>query len=125
MDRRTVQLQVAGQSYKVVSSANEGDLLRLAATVSAKLLEVVPRGKVVPPQAMLLAAISLAHELEAERGKREALERRARDLLRRVLVRLDDALESGGEGGDSDDSSDDVGGNGDLTTDEEPAAPLT
>lgn len=102
MDRRTVQLQIAGQSYKVVSSANESDLLRLAATVSAKLAEVVPRGKPVPPQAMLLAAISLAHELETERGRREALERRSRDLLRRVLVRLDDALELP-EGHDEDD----------------------
>ena len=116
MDRRTVQLQIAGQSYKVVSSANEGDLLRLAATVSAKLAEVVPRGKAVPPQAMLLAAISLAHELETERAKREALERRSRDLLRRVLVRLDDALEP------SEDGDDDAEGEGDS---EEDRAPLT
>ena len=103
MDRRTVQLQIAGQSYKVVSSANEGDLLRLAATVSAKMSEVAPRGKVVPPQAMLLAAISLAHELEAERAKREAVERNARDLLRRALVRIDDALDLAEESSDEDD----------------------
>ena len=99
MDRRTVALQIAGQSYKVVSTAAESDLQRLAATVNAKLAEVSPRGRAAPPQAMLLAAIALAHELEEERAKREALERRARDLLRRVLVRIDDALEpfEGGE----------------------------
>ena len=95
MDRRTVALQIAGQSYKVVSTAAESDLQRLAATVNAKLLEVAPRNRPAPPQAMLLAAIALAHELEEERAKREALERRARDLLRRVLVRIDDALEVG------------------------------
>jgi cell division protein ZapA len=93
MDRRTVQLQVAGQSYKVVSTAAEADLQRLAATVDAKIAEVVPKGRAIPPQAMLLAAIALAHELEEERAKREALERRMRDVLRRVLVRIDDALE--------------------------------
>jgi len=37
--------------------------------------------------------MALAHEVEAERSKRESLERRTRDLLRRVLVRIDDALE--------------------------------
>jgi cell division protein ZapA len=94
MDRRTVQLRVAGQSYKVVSTAPESDLQRLAATVDAKVAEVVPRGRAVSPQAMLLAAIALAHELEEERAKREALERKTRDVLRRVLVRIDDALES-------------------------------
>jgi hypothetical protein len=39
--------------------------------------------------------MALAHDLEAERSKRQALERRSRDMLRRVLVRVEDALESG------------------------------
>ena len=42
---------------------------------------------------MLLAAIALAHELEQERARRVAVERKARDMLRRVLVRIDDALD--------------------------------
>jgi cell division protein ZapA len=95
MERRTVQLQVGGQSYKVVSSATEAELQRLAQTVNAKIAEVVPASKAVPPQALLLAAMSLAHDLEAERTRRQQLERRSRDILRRVLVRIDDALESG------------------------------
>jgi len=95
MERRTVQLQIAGQSYRVVSSAPEAELHRLADTVNAKIAEVVPRGRSAPPQVMLLAAMALAHELEAERGRREALERRSRDILRRVLLRIDSALEDG------------------------------
>jgi cell division protein ZapA len=95
MDRRTVQLRVAGQSYKVVSSAPENELERLAATVDAKVSEVTPRGRAASPQSMLLAAISLAHELESERGRREALEVKTRDLMRRVLLRIDEALEDG------------------------------
>jgi len=42
---------------------------------------------------VLLAAIALAHELEQERARRLAVEGRARDMLRRVLVRIDDVLE--------------------------------
>jgi cell division protein ZapA len=95
MDRRTVQLRVAGQSYKVVSSAPDNELERLAATVDAKVSEVTPRGRAASPQSMLLAAISLAHELESERGRREALEVKTRDLMRRVLLRIDQALEDG------------------------------
>src|SRR5258706_11125474 len=92
MERRTVQLQIAGQNYKLVSSAAEADLQRLAAAVDAKLTELAPRGRTAP-QALLLAAIALAHDLEEERAKRSALERRTRDVLRRVLVRIDDALD--------------------------------
>ncbi len=98
MDRRTVQLRVAGQTYKVVSSADEDELHRLAGCVEDKVGELVPKGKAVPPQAVLLAAIALAHDLEEERGRRTALERKTRDLLRRVLMRIDDALEPDTDG---------------------------
>jgi cell division protein ZapA len=93
MDRRTIQLSIAGQSYRVVSSAGEGELQRLATTVNEKVASLVPRGRPAPPQAVLLAAMALAHDLETERARRQDLERRARDLLRRVLVKIDDALE--------------------------------
>ena len=88
-----VKLEVAGQSFKVVSTAPEDDLKRLAAAVDAKVAELGPRGKAAPPQAMLMAAIALAHEVEAERARRESVERRTSDVLRRALVRIDTALE--------------------------------
>lgn len=91
MEGRPVQLRVAGQSYRVVSSASEEDLQRLADTVTAKVAELSPKNKTAP-QAVLLAAISLAHDLEEERARRLSIERRARDMLRRVLVRIDEAL---------------------------------
>jgi cell division protein ZapA len=93
MDTRPVQLTIGGQSYKVVSSADADELQRLAEAVSAKVAELTPRGKVAPAQAVLLAAIALAHELEQERARRVAVERKTRDMLRRVLVRIDDALD--------------------------------
>lgn len=97
MDGRAVQLRVAGQSYKVVSSANEDELHRLANAVSAKVEELTPPGKSAAPQAVLLAAMALAHELEEERARRLDVERRARDMLRRVLLRIDDALDAASE----------------------------
>jgi len=42
---------------------------------------------------MLLAALALAHELETERVRRADIERRTRDLLRRAVMRIDDALD--------------------------------
>ena len=90
---RTVELRIAGNSYRVVSSAAEADLQRLAQVVGAKIAEVTPRGRPAQPQAMLLAAIALAHELEAQKEVKLRLERRTRDLLRRMLARVDAALE--------------------------------
>jgi cell division protein ZapA len=94
MDRRTVEVRIGGQSVRVVSSAPEAELQRLAGLVNAKITEVSPPGRPAPAQALLLAAMALAHDLEAERAQREGLERRTRDLMRRLLVRIDDALES-------------------------------
>ena len=97
MDGRPVSLRVAGQSYKVVSSASEEELQRLADTVTAKVEELSPQGRSATPQAVLLAAMALAHELEEERARRMILERRARDMLRRVLGRIDEALDCASE----------------------------
>jgi len=92
MERRTIQLRVAGQTYRVASTADAKELQRLAAVVDERVSEV-SKGRAASPQGILLAAISLAHDLEEERGRRETLERRTRDLLRRVLMRIDDAIE--------------------------------
>ena len=92
MERRTVELRIGGQNYRLVSSAPVDELHRLAEIVEAKLAEIGPRGR-AQPQALLLAAMALAHDVESERTQRESLEKRTRDVLRRVLVRIDDALE--------------------------------
>ena len=97
MERRAIQLRVAGQTYKVVSSADEEELRHLAELVDERVGTLVPKGRVVPANAILLAAIALAHDLEEERGRRTTLERRTRDVLRRVLMRIDHALEMDAE----------------------------
>jgi cell division protein ZapA len=91
--RAPVTLNVGGQQYRVVASVPEDSLRRLASVVDEQIRAIVPRGKAVTPSAILLAAIALANEVEEERGKREALEMRSRDVLRRLLARIDEALE--------------------------------
>jgi cell division protein ZapA len=93
MERRTIQLRVAGQSYRVVSNAPEEELRRLASVVEERVGQMTPRGRSPSPQSILLAAIALAHDLEEERARRDGVERKTRDLLRRVLLRIDDVLE--------------------------------
>lgn len=97
MDGRPVSLRIAGQSYKVVSSASEEELQRLADAVTAKVEALTPHGRPAAPQAVVLAAIALAHELEEERARRLTVERRAKEMLRRVLGRIDDALDCASE----------------------------
>jgi cell division protein ZapA len=92
-----VELRVAGNTYRVVASAEEDVLHRLAAVVDAKVNELTSPGRQVSPQALLLAAISLAHELEEERRKRRQLEDRARNMFSSLLERVDAALEETAE----------------------------
>jgi cell division protein ZapA len=91
MDRRTVELRIGDQKVRVVSSASEDELHRLAALVSRKLGEVTPRAQ--PSQGLVLAAMALAHELDEERARRVALERSTAELLERLLGRIGRALE--------------------------------
>lgn len=91
MDRRTVELRIGGQKYRVVSSADDAELQRLAGMVSRKLSEV-SSGAAVASQAMLLAALALAHDVDTERRRRESLEGRTRDLLRRLQARIEVSL---------------------------------
>jgi len=93
MERRTVQLRVAGQTYRVVTTASDADLKRLVSTLEEKLTEVSPRGRSINPQAILLAALALIHDLEEERGRARRIEGRAKEALGRLLTRIDAALQ--------------------------------
>jgi cell division protein ZapA len=97
MERRTVQLRVAGQTYRVVTTATDGDLKRFLSVIEDKLGEVNPRGRAMHPQALLLATLALAHDLEEEKERAQRIETRARETLSRLLERIDAALEEGGD----------------------------
>jgi len=92
-----VELKVGGQTYRVVASAEETELKRLADLVDARLRSMSAPGRPISPQALLLAAISLAHDLEEEKRKRQQLEARSKEMLRSVLARIDAAIEASDE----------------------------
>lgn len=100
--RAPITLNVGGQQYRVVASVPEESLRRLAAVVDDRIRSIVPKGKPVSPNAILLAAIALANEVEEEREKREGVEKKSRDVLRRLLARIDEALEAPEDHGDDD-----------------------
>lgn len=89
-----VPLRVGGQTYRVVTSASEEELTRLAAVVDRKLATVVPPGRPITPQAMLLAAMALANDLEEERNRNKALAEKAQSAFGRILHRVDTALDA-------------------------------
>lgn len=92
--QRAVELHVGGQRYRVVSSASPEELERLARVVDDKIAALVPPGRPLTPQALLLAAIALAHELEEERRRCATLTSDARSVVERLLGRVDDAIAS-------------------------------
>jgi cell division protein ZapA len=94
MQADPVELRVGGQTYRVVASASHDDLRRLAAIVDDRLRKITPPGRPVAPQALLLAAIALAHELEEERAKNQNLATRSREMLGSILTRIDAAIGS-------------------------------
>jgi cell division protein ZapA len=93
MAAEVVQVRVAGQNYRVSSTASASELQALAREVDAKLASLVPKGKAMPANALLLAAFAFASELQEERARRIEIEAKARDLLQRALLRVDRALE--------------------------------
>jgi cell division protein ZapA len=84
------------------AAAEETELRRLADLVDARLRSMTAPGRPISPQALLLAAISLTHDLEEEKRKRLQLETRSKEMLRSVLARIDAAIEASDEKPDSD-----------------------
>ncbi|MBI4954715.1 MAG: cell division protein ZapA, partial [Myxococcales bacterium] len=95
---RTVELRVAGQSCRVVTTADDAELGRLTAMVEQKLGAVVAPGRPLTTQAMLLVAIALAHDAEAERTRAETIRARARECIDGLLGRIDAVLGGADDG---------------------------
>ena len=92
MAQKAVELSVAGQRCRVVSTANESELRSLASMVEDKLAAVLPAGRPVTTQAMLLAAVALAHEAQEQRARADSIAKKARQALQGMLTRVDEAL---------------------------------
>lgn len=100
MARPAVELKVGGQLFRVVATAEEQSLQRYAKVVNDKLRELTGNEHSSHPQAMLLVAIALAHELDDTKRQNEQNQARARDMLRSLLERVNRALDSVDENGE-------------------------
>jgi cell division protein ZapA len=100
--KQTVSLQVAGRTVRVATTASEAEIRRLAAVVEGRTQEV-SRGRGGTADAMVLTAISLAHDAERMRGEHAAFRadvlRRMKELLGQVDVALSVLAREGGGGG--------------------------
>lgn len=94
--RRTVEVEIGGRTYRVVTSADEQELRELAGLVNETLREVA-RGRGSSLEGMVLATLSLAHEARAERQRAERVMRAAKQALGRILERVDEAIGSSAE----------------------------
>jgi cell division protein ZapA len=92
MSQAPVALSVGGQTYRVRAAVSESELRGLAATVDARLRQLVGSPRTAQPQALLLVAIALAHDLQQERDSRRQLQHEAHQTLQLLLQRLDAAI---------------------------------
>lgn len=92
MSGRAVEIHVAGTSCRVVTTADEAELSRLTQMVEEKLGAVLPPGRPVTKQALVLAAIALAHDVAEARARAESVATEWHAQLGRLLHRVDEAL---------------------------------
>src|SRR5262245_41692530 len=100
MVRSAVEVNVGGQLYRLVASAGEQTLRRYAGVVNERLRDLTGSDRPNHPQAMLLVAMALAHDLEEERGRNAALREQAETMLRGLLDRVNAALDGVDENGE-------------------------
>ena len=93
MANKAVELNVAGQRCRVVTTASEPELQELVALVEDKIAAVLGPGRPVNTQALLLAAIALAHDVKEQRDRGDAIVGRAKHSLESLMSRVDTALE--------------------------------
>ena len=97
MPDKAVELSVAGKTCRVITTADEDELRALAAMVEEKLQGVLTPGRPVNTEAMLLAAVALAHDVRTERARSDAIASKAKSTLEGLLIRVDEALDQNDE----------------------------
>lgn len=76
-----------------MTSASDAEIHGLEAIVNEKLATLVPPGRPLPSNALLLAAMALAHDLESSRAQARETASQAKLAFARVLGRVDALLE--------------------------------
>ena len=102
MAGRTVQLTVGGLRYRIVTSASDARVRELESLVNDKLHQLVPPGRAIPTNALLLVAMGLANDLLELQSVGSGAGAQTREALVRMLGRVDAALSELPEGDEED-----------------------
>lgn len=97
MAREPHEVRIGGKAYRLVTSADPTTLRRLAQLVDEKLKAIDSRH----PDAILLAALALANDVEVLAAEKRALSSKSRAMLESLLYRVDDALDHVDEDGNA------------------------
>jgi cell division protein ZapA len=92
MSDEAVELTVAGQTCRVVTSASDDELSALAEMVEDKLAPLLRSGRPVSTQAMLLAAIALANDVREARAHATKVQNHCVQTLSQLHQRVEAAL---------------------------------
>jgi cell division protein ZapA len=92
MSKQAVTVSVAGHAYRLVTSLDAETLARHARDIEQRLGKLTT-GQQIHPQALLLVALSLAHELETTRQGTELWKQRASERVTDMIGRVDIALD--------------------------------
>jgi cell division protein ZapA (FtsZ GTPase activity inhibitor) len=91
---RLVTVNLAGSNFTIRTDAGQDYVAKLERYVNQKLEAVQPEGRPLPlKSALALAALSMADDYFSADDSRAALDQNVRERLKRILVRLDAALE--------------------------------
>ncbi|HEX2736307.1 MAG TPA: cell division protein ZapA [Polyangiaceae bacterium] len=92
MAKPSVTITIAGHSYRMVSTLEQSTLDRHAKQVEERLARLAP-GQQIHPQALLLVALSLCHELEESKTALQELSAKSKKRIAGMLERVDSALD--------------------------------
>lgn len=89
---RRVELTVGKQVLRLATTAPDEHLVELVSLVEEKLALTGGAQRTNVAEAALMAALALADELVAERGRRSHVEQRARETVIAAIAHVDEAL---------------------------------
>ncbi len=81
MEKQKVEIRIGGQTYTLLTDEAPETVLRLAEAVNEKLKALPAGGRVSMQQALVLAALELAQDAEAQRAAAEKLKAQIGDYL--------------------------------------------
>jgi cell division protein ZapA (FtsZ GTPase activity inhibitor) len=92
MSKQAVTISIAGHAYRLVTSLDKPTLERHAKEIERRLGKLAP-GQQIHPQALLLVALALSHELQEAREAADELRQRASERITDMVRRVDSALD--------------------------------